>query len=175
MRVKKSKIFCFAKSESRRGEDFVGIKKRGISPVIATVLLIAMVVIIGLIIFLWFRGMGTETITKFGGTNIELVCNDVQFEGSYNAGTLYITNNGNVPIYSMKVKIEGDGSHETKDVTDLSGNWPSSGLGQGGVFSGSVSVSGDKIILIPVLLGESDSGKKPYTCDENQHGLEITI
>jgi len=44
--------------------------KKGLSPVIATMLLIAIVVVIGLIIFLWFRGMTEEAITKFDGTNI---------------------------------------------------------------------------------------------------------
>ena len=63
------------------------IKKRGVSPVIATVLLISMVVIIGIIIFLWFRGMVGETVTKFG-KNIELACEDVVFDASYSTSTL---------------------------------------------------------------------------------------
>ncbi|MAG78897.1 hypothetical protein CMI40_00795, partial [Candidatus Pacearchaeota archaeon] len=41
------------------------INKKGVSPVIATVLLVAIVVIIGLIIFQWFRGMTQESIIKF--------------------------------------------------------------------------------------------------------------
>jgi len=45
-------------------------KKKGVSPVIATVLLIAMVVVIALIIFLWFRGLTKEAITKFDVRNL---------------------------------------------------------------------------------------------------------
>ena len=56
------------------------MKKRGLSPVVATVLLIAIVIIIGLIVFLWFRGMTEETITKFGTENIRFACDDVYFE-----------------------------------------------------------------------------------------------
>jgi flagellin-like protein len=40
--------------------------KMGVSPVIATVLLVAMTVVIALIVFLWFRQIGKEVVTKFG-------------------------------------------------------------------------------------------------------------
>ncbi len=154
-----------------------GMKKRGVSPVIATVLLIAMVIAIGLIVFLWFRGMVQEEGTKFG-KNVKLVCDDVNFEASYSGGILSIVNIMPTPIYKMKVKISKAGSHETKDLNDLSGNWPGLGLNQGGAFSSediSSKIEGaDKIILIPVLMGSSSKGKKPYICDE-QYGYEIII
>lgn len=149
------------------------MNKRGISPVIATVLLIAMVVVIGLIIFLWFTSMIEEEGTKFG-KNLKLVCSDVHFEASYSGGFLSIVNTGTTPIYKMKLKIFKAGSHETKD---LSGSWPGLGLNQGGAFSGDISseVGGaSKIILLPVLMGSSTEGKKSYICEE-QYGYEITI
>ena len=152
--------------------------RKAISPVIATVLLIAMVVVIGLIIFLWFKGMTGEVITKFEGTNIEMVCNDVSFDASYSDGILYILNLGNVPVFGAKVKILRDGSHETKDIVELSGNWPELGLNQGGTFSGDISgevSSGDEIIITPVLIGNSKSGEKTFMCDEKQHGYGIMI
>jgi len=145
------------------------MKKRGVSPVIATVLLIAMVIVIGLIIFLWFRGMTQEAVTKFDGTNIELVCGDVLFDASYSSGTLFIVNSGNVPIYGMKLKILEDKSHSTIDIEEFDG------LSSGGSFSGSVDVGvSEKIILIPVLLGSSEEGERTFVCDENQ-GYEILI
>jgi len=148
------------------------MKKRGISPVIATVLLIAMVVVIGLIVFLWFRGMIKEEGTKFG-KNVKLVCDDVNFEASYSEGSLSIVNTANVAIYRMKLKIFKEGSYETKDIS----NWPDLGLGKGGAFSGDISseVTGaNKIILIPVLMGSSSEGKKTYICEE-QYGYELII
>ncbi|MBA7655694.1 hypothetical protein ES703_63602 [subsurface metagenome] len=151
------------------------MNKRGISPVIATVLLIAMVVVIGLIVFLWFRGMIEEEATKFE-KNIKLNCPDVNFDASYSGGFLSILNSGNVPIYKMKVKIFKEGSHETKDLNVLSGNWPGLGLNKGGTFSDIISeIEGaDKIILIPVLMGSSREEKKSYVCEE-QYGLERII
>lgn len=152
--------------------------KKGVSPVIATVLLVGMVVVIGLIIFLWFRGMVGETVTKFSGTNIQLVCGDVQFDVSHSGGAVFISNIGNVPIFDMKVKISGSGSYSTKSLSKdfPNANWLSTGLNQGGTFSGSLGLGDDveKITLIPVLIGTSDKGKKTYVC-EDQYGLEVEI
>lgn len=155
------------------------MEKRGVSPIIATVLLIVMVVVIASIVFLWIRGMTQETITKFGGTNINLICNDVKFDASYSDGMLYLSNVGNVPIFGMKLKLYKGGSFETKDLKDNPAwGWPDYGLNQGGTFSaslGSVISGNDKIVLIPVLIGNSDKGKKTMMCNEKQNGVEITV
>ncbi len=153
-------------------------KKRGISPVIATVLLVAMVVVIGLIIFLWFRGITKEAITKFGGQNIELVCGDVKFLSEYSAsGVLSISNDGNVPIFGVKAKISEQGSHKKLDMGDLSVGWPDIGLKQGGTFSGNLynEFSGaDQVLLIPVLMGTSAKGDQTYVC-EDRYGQDLII
>lgn len=151
---------------------------KGLSPVIATVLLITLVIVIALIVFLWIRGMTQEAITKFDNRNIELVCDDVSFEASYAPGTgLYITNFGTVPIFGMKVKIIGDGSHTTIDLRE-NDNWENIGLNQGGIFSDegfSVAAGTKELVVIPVLLGESNSGRKTYVCNEKQYGYEIYL
>lgn len=151
-------------------------RSKGLSPVIATVLLVTIVVVTALIVFLWIRGMTEEAITKFGDQNVQLVCDQVSFDASYSGDTLYITNPGNVPIFDMNVKISGGGSYYTLELRNESANWPEVGLNQGGVFSdSSLSLTGDEIVLIPVLLGESESGRKTYACDENQYGYKILI
>jgi flagellin-like protein len=157
---------------------------KGLSPVIATVLLITIVIIIALIVFLWVRGMTQEAITKnlwgTGDENVQLVCGKVQFEATYTAATgLHISNTGNVPMFGMKVQIVKTGEHNTLDLRNDSANWPEVGLNTGGIFSDpgfSTQVgSAKEIVLIPVLIGESDSGKKTYVCDENEDGYRITI
>ena len=76
----------------------------------------------------------------------------------------------------MKVKISGDGSHTTEDLNVLSGNWPTMGLKQGGVFSSlDLSLrfsSADSVLLIPVLLGTSKKGEQIHVCDE-RFGQEV--
>lgn len=152
--------------------------KKGLSPVIATILLIAMVVVLGLIIFLWFRGFTEESITKFGGTNVKLICGDVIFESEYSSasGSLFLSNTGNVPIYSFKLKIQETGSYETVDVKDIVSDWPETGLDQGGIYSGLVSISSgaDEITVIPILRGSSEAGPRMYTCEE-QYGEQIVL
>ena len=153
------------------------MKKRGLSPVVATILLVAIVIVIALIVFLWLRGITKEAITKFDGTNVEIVCNDVDFDADYESGILYLTNVGNVPIYKFKVRLEGDGSYTTDVVGDTSKDWPDEGLNSQSRYSGSLgNIDGkDKIFLIPVLLGETKEGdKKVYTCEE-RHAKEILI
>ena len=149
--------------------------KRGLSPVIATVLLIAMVIVLALIIFLWFRGMAQEAITKFDGQNVELVCDDVNFDASYSGDILLVQNNGQVPIYAMNLKKEEDGGHSTSKISTASG-WPKRGLNPGRAFSGDVSLGNtEKLTVIPILIGKNDDGEtKTYVCDE-RHGEEVDI
>ena len=150
--------------------------KKGVSPVIATVLLIGLVMVITLIIFLWFKGLTQEAIVKFD-KNVELVCDEVKFEADYSNGILSISNIGNVPIYGIKVKISESGNYETKGLNDLS-EWPKEGLNQGRTFSGDISAntaSADSVTLTPVLVGSSESGERTYTCDEARYGHTINL
>ncbi|MBL7059346.1 hypothetical protein ISS08_02750 [Candidatus Pacearchaeota archaeon] len=150
--------------------------KKGVSPVIATVLLVAMVIVIALIVFLWFRGLTQEAITKFGDKNIKLVCDDVQFDFDYSGGILSVSNTGNVPIYEIYIEITTEGgNYVTQNIRDVSNGWPTTGLNQGGAFSDSVAASGaEKIAAIPVLVGDSEKGQQKYVC-ESRHGKEILL
>lgn len=148
---------------------------RGLSPVVATVLLIVIVIAIALIVFIWMRGMLMEKCTKFDGKNVELVCDDISFDADYADGTLYISNSGNVPIFGIDIKVVGDGSYIVEHLSDKSTLWPKTGLNSGATFSDTISFSGNKIVLIPVLIGDCDSGVKTYTCKENLYGYDIIL
>lgn len=151
--------------------------KKGISPVIATVLLISMVIVIALIIFLWVREIGGETITKFGGQNIETVCGDVEFQASASATSIAVSNTGIVPIFNFKVKVDRAGSFQTINLNEESG-WPDTGLGSGASFDSGVlsALSGaSKVTITPVLMGESNSGLKTFVCKESVYGEEILL
>jgi len=149
------------------------LKKKAISPVVATTLLIVIVVVIASIIFLWFRSVVGDYGEKFG-KNIELVCEEVVLGASYSGGMLYVTNDGNVPVFKLNLKIEKAGGYETAELNEIVSNWPEKGLTQGGVYSGNLDVgTADEITLMPVLIGVSDKGdKKTYACGE-QYGYKI--
>jgi flagellin-like protein len=166
---KKSRNVEFSKGKS---------VKKGLSPIVTTILLIALTVVITTIIFLWFRGMVEEGVTKFG-KNIGLVCDDLQFEVSYASGTINIVNTGNVPLFRVNIKTESGGNTQTKDLKDFNGgsSWPTGGLAQGGTFSGNIGSeigSAQKITVLPVLIGTSSKGKKTFMC-EGQYGKEINL
>lgn len=154
--------------------NFSSKNRRGLSPTVTTILLVVMVIVIIGIIFLWFRGMIEEGVTKFG-KNVQLVCNDVNFDADYSSGTLKVVNNGNVPIYNMNLKMtSSDGSFVTKNAKDFITDWPTKGLNQGQTFSGIVETSGaNKITVFPILIGATSSGKKTFIC-EGQYGKEIS-
>ena len=153
------------------------MKKKGLSPIITTILLVALTLVIIAIIFFWFKGMVQEGVTKFG-KNIQLVCEDIEFEATYESGTLNIVNNGNIPIYSLDVKVGASGGYQTKSIKDFGGAsaWPESGLKQGAAFSGSVGSASSitELEIFPVLIGTSTSGKKTFTCG-GQYGQTITV
>lgn len=155
-------------------------QKRGVSPVIATVLLIGIVIALGVIVFFWFSSFTQEAITKFNGENIQLVCNDVQFQASYSSGgDLAISNTGNVPIFSFNLQLQGAaGTFTTQDISNLIGSWPKGGLRQGGVFSGNIAniINGaNQIVLIPILRGTVSNGdQKSFTCAD-QYGYKVSV
>lgn len=155
------------------------LDKKGISPMIATVILIAMVLVIALMVFLWFKNMSKEAITKFNDKNIELVCNDVVFDASYTknadgTGTVNLVNNGNVPLYGIKLNIytaSGNTPYEFNKETNpgVTPTGLDKGINQGGTFSTILTdVSGaTKIVIYPVLLGSSSKGPAKFVCSSN--------
>lgn len=139
-------------------------EKRAVSPVVATILLIVLVLVIALIVFLWFRNLTKEEVLKFD-QNIELVCDKISFRASYSASTkkLSITNDGNVPIYSIKIKAGSGGDYNLVEVPDFK----SLGAGKGGEFSADLGTYSSAEI-IPVLLGTSSSGEeKSFVCENS--------
>ena len=138
------------------------MKKKGVSPVIATVLLIGIVMALALIVFIWMSTFIGETITKMEGQNIEIVCGDVKIEASYAGGQLSVFNTGNIPIYDMRIKTASAAGFGTENARkSLGEEWPKYGLNPGGTFIGTISLAGD-VSLIPVLLGDSEKGKKVF-------------
>jgi flagellin-like protein len=148
------------------------MREKGVSPIIATVLLIGIVVALSLMIFLWMRAFTKEVITKFDGENVELVCNKVMIQASYAAGQLSLSNIGNVPIYDIRIRKSSAGGY-TNDNARNNPNWPKYGLNPGTGFLGDIpGLTGD-ITLVPILLGNSDKGKRVFACDENRNGYEL--
>jgi len=148
------------------------MRKRGLSPVIATVLLIALVLVLAAIIFMWARGFISEQIEKFG-TPIEDLCSTVDFDieiiDTAIGYDFEIANRGNVPIHKFDIKEIRGGESEIQQ-------FPIS-LDEGEAVRRPVSLRSDteKIIVYPVLVGNirGKSINKVFTCSE--HGKSMVI
>lgn len=143
------------------------IKKKAVSPVIATVLLIMIVIILAIIIMLWSRGFIKEKILKFDKP-IENVCNEVSIKTFVNEDYTYgFTNNGNVPIYAVEIKITEKGSSEIIRAGQDKNGQVNIGLSTVLDVLPIDPDEDEEVKIIPVLLGKNKDGAiKEYTCPE---------
>lgn len=146
--------------------------KKGLSPVIATVLLVAIVLILAAIIFLWMKGFVTEQIQK-GGKPIGEVCNNVVFDAEYESFpgfvSLQVVNKGNVPISAIDVKFINGGNSV---ITQF--NLSADVLGSSTLQSIPIG-DAQQMIVYPMVLGNVVGKKlnKAVTCTDK--GKEIIL
>ncbi len=134
------------------------MKKKGISPVVATILLIAIVIILALIVFLWAKGFIQESIQK-KGMSADQACDEINLQASYSSssGDLEIINNGNIPMYGFEVNKEYSGGSETESFS----NEP---ITSGKTFNKHIGEEYNRIEIFPKILGQGENSKKVYTC-----------
>lgn len=156
--------------------------RRGLSPVIATVLLISIALVLAIIIFLWARSVVSEKIQKFDEP-VENACDLARFDVEAVGGDkpqIHIVNRGSVALYGIEVRKKGAGSVETVSsfaegggkATITTGETESVGIDDL-IRDGKIE-SGDEIIVVPVILGETSSFKKAFVCDVG-FGIETTV
>lgn len=142
-----------------------GVNKRGLSPVIASVLLILLVLVLASIIFIWARGFIGEQVEKFGEP-IEKSCENINFEVAMNDGELEVLNKGDIAIRYLEVRMTKGGESRVKrfDFSVDGGKFKSE------EFSFSMSddevVIPEKTIIYPALLGRvvGEASNSAYTC-----------
>lgn len=152
------------------------MNKKGISPVIATVLLITIALILAVIIFLWARNFIGEKVQKFGEP-IENSCSEISFDADVSLSdgnlALDVVNKGNIPLYGIEVRMKEDGG-----VINIGSAGRTIANGQTEQFTLSDIYEdldvGTELVLVPVIIGESGDMKKAYVCDQ-KFGLSRTI
>lgn len=153
-------------------------EKRGISPIIATVLLIALVVAIGAIVFVWLQDFTKDSV-EVSGQNPQLVCEDLSFDASYSNGKLSLVNEGNYLLYGLDVRKEKTGGYETERVglgNVTYNGWPEGGIESGGSARLEVDLSNyNSVTLIPVLLGKNQEGESVSAGCKERHGEKIIV
>ncbi|MDO8516668.1 MAG: hypothetical protein Q7S33_00940 [Nanoarchaeota archaeon] len=154
------------------------VDKKALSPVIATILLVMLVLVLAIIIFLWARGFISEQVEK-KGQPIESACGQVDFTAKKVEGNVEIRNNGNVPFIKIAAKyFDKYGSSTIYEFKDTTGVYPK--VLAGGSASIPLSwaagdhTSATEIIIYPILIGNVKGealNKKEYTCIEQ--GIKI--
>lgn len=149
------------------------MSKRGLSPVLATVLLIVLALVLVMIVFAWARSWIGEKIGKDMGEGpeaIESFCDDVNFVAEAQLTPpeeIGVNNIGNIPLYGIEVVKRSGGTAKNIGGARFDNVLTT---GRGEIIDGSSILSGvgnsDELIILPVLLGESDEHKRAYTCDE---------
>jgi len=135
------------------------LKKRGISPVVATTLLVSITLILAVIVFFWARSFIGETVEK-NDRAIEMSCDNVEFLMEAKNGNLTINNIGSVPIYTVEIRVRGRG--EIKEIGRAAGIKS----GETKVFSLPSEIRpGDRVIAVPILLGETRTRRVTHICD----------
>jgi flagellin-like protein len=130
--------------------------KRGLSPVITTILLVLLAVILAAIIFLWARGFIKEGLVKFGEP-IERACEKIKLEAGISGSDLLLTNRGDVPLYKLKIISSSAGSSTSSNYSQAINP------GESKIITGSSAVSGSKIV--PIILGNlKDNAVQEYEC-----------
>ena len=154
--------------------------KKGLSPVIATTLLVLMTVIIAVLIFVWVKSFFGEEIKKNLGGEDELIqnfCERVQFTADVTvSGTITIQNSGEVPIYGIEVKKEGLGSMKSLGIARSRDGGTKSGDTEELIYSlgENTIVAKNNLVLVPILLGTTNEAKKSYPCD-SKFGVKVVV
>ncbi len=139
--------------------------KRGLSPVIASVLMIMLVLVLAAMIFLWARGFISEQIEKFGKP-VEEMCGSIDIRVNVIEGTgeLEVFNRGNVDIRHLDIKMFKGGNSEMKKF-DFSVN-AGEAVKKHVTLIMSDGTEPDKMIVYPALIGSvvGKESNKVFSC-----------
>jgi len=144
--------------------------KRGLSPIIASVLLILIVMVLAALIFVWAKGFVNEKVTK-NKEVIENSCPQINIKAEAYGGQVHISNEGTIPVYGLEIIKKTLGSSSGSGVLPFDSTIVSGATGK--IEFPSNVLEGDSITVLPVLLGESSSGKKSYTCSDK--GIDLVV
>ena len=156
-----------------------GVDRRGLSPVIASVLMILLVLVLAAMIFLWARGFIDEQIEKYGQP-IESLCESVDFAvqivtpGEASKYALEVVNRGDIDIFHLDVKMFSGGNSEISQFAfrvDAHGDPVKKDI----FLIMDNNKEPDKIEIFPALIGtvKGKHSNKVFTCNEVSKTIQM--
>ncbi len=146
--------------------------KRGISPVVAVAMLIAVVIVLALIVFFAAREMIEDVLVKsVAGEDMERgqACREINLDVGYYSsdGRVEIVNDGNIPVYKFDILAEVDG-YEQSYFSDE--EFDSESLGIGDSITVTIDEDYDEVEVIPIIIGEDEEGvEMSAKCEDHTH------
>tara|TARA_B100001971_G_C18157969_1_gene519685 strand:+ start:284 stop:766 length:483 start_codon:yes stop_codon:yes gene_type:complete len=141
--------------------------KGGVSPIIASVLLILLIIVLASMVFLWARGFISEQIEKFDKP-IDQVCEGVEFDvelfGSGGNQRLEVVNRKDVDIYNLQIKkVLGGNSEVSTFKVKIDARSSASGSFNFNLKGGQTA---EEVIITPTLIGTEvgKDSKRVFTC-----------
>lgn len=130
--------------------------KKGVSPVVATLLLVLIVIVLAAIVFVWTRSFIKESVTK-KGMSAKQACEEISLDVSYSANDVQIINTGNIPIRKFNIMVNT--GEEIKKIES-----EKSIIIGGSVQENLVLSDADEVSIVPIIEGETSSGKALHIC-----------
>lgn len=145
------------------------MNKRGLSPAIATALLISLALILAALIFIWASSLLKEKNQKFGEP-IENACEDINFAAESYSCELYVVNRGKVPIQGFEMKKKTSGSLESVGIFEYTKALIE---GEDNKFNlqSSKKIENIDYTLTPIIYGKQNGQRTAHYCDS----AELTI
>lgn len=152
------------------------MNKRGLSPVIATILLISLAVVMALLIFLWAKGTLAERYLKFNEP-VERSCESAVFDVEIVGNVISVVNKGNVPLYGFELLLK-----ESASISNLTNfyckdkhNFPVT-IKNGESCQQTLYglQQGSNVIVVPIILSQRGTEYVPFMCD-NALGKTIVV
>jgi flagellin-like protein len=144
------------------------VRKKALSPIITTILLILLAIVLAAIILLWALGFVKEHVSKFDSSTgqekpIGDACSAVSLDITNEDNQIYILNTGNIPVNKVGIRIsldDGTSSIEEQTISLIPG--------AAKTITASNWQSGSGVEVIPILLGKTQKSEKytDYTCEQ---------
>jgi flagellin-like protein len=152
---------------------------KGITPIIATVLLVAIVIILASIVYVWSFGFFKNGISK-NGEPIERACEDALFEAQIVNSTsgyfLDANHQGTVSIDGFDIRLISETRSDSVSVRFSlplqPGQTNSSSLKEFKTVYESRPIK--NVLVIPVLVGEQDGVPQEYRCPDSA-GIYVEV
>jgi len=143
------------------------MRKKGISPLIATILLIGFIIIIAVVVWFWYSNILEEQAqkTQVSGTGEYTCAADVQITVSNMFCTASdisfdIENKGTASLANFRVQIKGD-AQQTLDLSQYIA--PSGKINTGVQYDSTITGVPTEVTIIPVLGATTCSDKQITT------------